>query len=356
MKKIKVGIIGTGFGADVHAPIFQSHDGFEVKAITSVHRRKLNEALLDIGVNKIYTDWNEMIKKEELDLVSIASIPKLHSEMTLVSIDRNIHVLCEKPMGINSEQTLKMLEAQRASDVMGFVNFQWRLTPVRLKIKEIIRNKELGEIQYIKYQGSFSGYQSLTSQYRGWEGKKKDGGGLLFGIGSHMIDSLMWWMDQKIVDVYADLRTLVPIYNGINGIEERDADDAFTIIGHFQNGVSFTADLFYPALRGNGWKLEIYGTKGSLVMNNDEDIMISFGEELHNVTIERKETPSQLPYPADQYFNGLYPMMDLIYNSIINNVVCPNTPTFTDGHQVQLVMDAIYRSVQNNALTQVMNN
>jgi len=162
-------------------------------------------------------------------------------------------------------------------------------------------------------------------------------------------------MDQQITDVYADLKTIVPVYYGIDGIEERDSEDAFTIIGHFQNGVSFTADLFYPALRGNGWELEIYGTKGSLIMNNDKDIKISFGGEFHKITIEDQEVPSQLPAPANQYFNGLYPMVDLIYKSIVNHKVYPDIPTFIDGHQVQLVMDAIYQSAISKTIALVNN-
>lgn len=344
MEKIKVGIIGTGFGATVHAPIFELHEGFEVRAMTSVYRGKSNEALHNLEVSNLYSSWNEMLENETLDLVAITSTPNLHYEMALTSIHHNIHVLCEKPMGLNSIQTSEMLEAEQRSDVMGFVNFQWRLTPERLKIKEIISNKRLGEIQYIKYQGSFSGYRNLLSQYRGWEGKKQYGGGFLFSVGSHILDSLMWWMNQPITDVYADVKTVVPTYHGTDGMEERDADDAFTIIGHFKNGIPFVVDLFYPAFQGNGFSLEIFGTKGSLIMKNDKEVLISEAGEYQHIKVLEKEIPSRLSSPANLYYKGFYPMVNLIYHSITNKKVSPHIPTFLDGHRVQLVMDAVYKS------------
>ena len=64
------------------------------------------------------------------------------------------------------------------------------------------------------------------------DGKRaRDGGGFLFAIGSHMVDSLLWWMDEEITEVYGDLRTQVPAYNGDAGLELRDAEDAFTFTG-----------------------------------------------------------------------------------------------------------------------------
>lgn len=345
MTRIRVGIIGTGFGAAVHAPIFELHGGYEVKALTSIYRGKSQLAIQNSANKNIYTNWKEMLDKEELDLISITSAPVHHYEMALAALHKGVHVLCEKPLGMNTEQTLKLLQVQRESDVLACVNFQWRLTPIRLKIKEILENQELGEIQYLKYQGSFSGYRNLTSQYRGWDGRKRDGGGILFAVGSHMIDSLMWWMNQPIVDVYADLRTVVPFFDGSDGMEERDSEDCFTIIGHFQGGASFSADLYYPAMRGEGWKLGIFGTKGTLVMENDIDLRISFGGDFQEITIDRFEPPCDLTSPANHYYNGFYQMADFIFKSIQENKVAnQHIPTFEDGHRVQLVLDAIEQS------------
>ena len=83
---------------------------------------------------------------------------------------------------------------------------------------------------------------------------RRDGGGFLFAIGSHMVDSLLWWMDEEITEVYGDLRTQVPAYNGDAGLELRDAEDAFTFTGCFKGGASFLADVFF---RGSAERMDV---------------------------------------------------------------------------------------------------
>lgn len=163
MPKIRVGIIGGGFGASVHVPIFQMHEGFEVKCIASVHRG-FNEA--SVPHLNLYSDWNRMLEAEELDLVSVVSTPAHHFPMTMEALNNGLHVLCEKPLGMNSEQTRMMMNEAARAKRKAFVNFLWRLTPVRERIKQILKNRELGSIHHIKYQGSFSRYEMLSTQPR----------------------------------------------------------------------------------------------------------------------------------------------------------------------------------------------
>jgi len=349
MKKIRVGIIGTGFGASVHAPIFTLHEGFEVQAITSIYRGHAHVGTHNLGIPNVYTDWKSMLEHEQLDLVCITSRPPLHYEMAVACLRQDLHILCEKPLCMNADETGKLLKELEASDRLALVNFEWRFTPIRLKIKEMLNNKQLGTIQSIKYQGSFSGYKNLTSGYRGWDGRRRDGGGNLFAVGSHMLDSLMWWMNEPIVDVIADLRTLVPYYNGQDGMEERDAEDAFTVIGHFRSGAALTIDFMTSAVRGEGWKLEIYGTEGTLVMENDKSLRVSYRGDYQPIAIDMPEPPSQLSSPANLYYSGFYPMVDNIFQAISNQEVSSNIPTFEDGHRVQSVMDAIFQSSNNRA-------
>lgn len=82
MKPLSVGIIGTGFGRTVHAPIFQVHPGFHVKSIASVHRQRTEDRTWN-GI-PYYRNWRDMLGSEQLDLVSIVSAPVHHYEMTML--------------------------------------------------------------------------------------------------------------------------------------------------------------------------------------------------------------------------------------------------------------------------------
>ncbi|WP_068612806.1 Gfo/Idh/MocA family protein [Paenibacillus tuaregi] len=348
MAKIRVGIIGTGFGASVHAPIFALHEGFEVKSVASVHRGITDMTERGLAAVKLYPDWRQMLEQENLDLVTIASAPDRHCEMALAALQQGVNILCEKPLGLSADQTKSMLQGLNQSGMQGFVNFQWRLTPVRQRIKELLSQKAVGEIQHIKYQGSFSGYQSLVFAPRGWEARRSSGGGMLYAIGSHMIDSLMWWMEERITTVYAELNTHVPRYEGNNATEIRDADDAFSALGRFESGVSFAMELFYPAVQGNGWSMEIFGTRGTLHMKNDREIWISTGGDYREVSVPTCHLPKSLSSPANLYYNGLSQMAQGIYHALTRAKTDTSgqrdVPTFLEGHQVQLVMDAMLLS------------
>ncbi|MBU5346415.1 Gfo/Idh/MocA family protein [Paenibacillus lautus] len=339
MKTLSVGIIGTGFGGTVHAPILQLHPGMEVKSIASVHRQRTEDRSWN-GI-PYYRNWRDMLESESLDLVSIVSAPVHHYEMTMLALQSGHHVLTEKPLGMNTGQTLQMWRESERVGRQAFVNFQWRWTPIRQRIKHMLQGKELGDIQHIKYTGSFSGYSVLSNSYRGWEARSEDGGGFLFAIGSHMVDSLLWWMNEEITEVYGDLRTQVPAYNGDAGLEFRGAEDAFTFTGCFKGGASLLADVFFPGIRGAGWTLEIYGTKGTLVMRNDHSLECSFGGAFESIPIDPFDPPANLEAPAVPYYNGFYQMIDGIYQSITSNKSTSDMPDFADGHKVQAVLDAI---------------
>lgn len=349
MHKIRVGIVGTGFGAVVHAPIFRLHPGFEVRGLASVHRGIQKRSFESSDGLAVYDNWIRLLNEEELDLVSVASAPVLHSEMALAAIRKGLHVLCEKPLGMNANETSILLKESQKKGVRGYVNFQWRMLPIRRKIKQIIESGELGAVRHIKYQGSFSAYEQLQNQYRGWEGKKESGGGFLFAVGSHMFDSLMWWTGETITQVYADLRTWVPFFKGSKGEETRDADDAFSVMGNFENGASFIVDFLAPGVNGKGWTLEVYGTRGTLVMKNDRTLEMGMGESFRELPLEQIEPPSQLDISAKLYYGGFYPMIDFIHQSIGNGETIPSIPTFEDGHRVQTVLDAIFESAEKQA-------
>ncbi|MEX3615553.1 Gfo/Idh/MocA family protein [Paenibacillus glucanolyticus] len=347
MKPLSVGIIGTGFGGHVHAPIFSLHRGFEVKSIASVYRQQKAEEHTWKGIQH-YRNWRDMLEKEQLDLVSIASAPSQHYEMTMLALQSGHHVLTEKPLGMNAEQTLHMLTESERVKRKAFVNFQWRWTPIRQRIKRMMQGKELGDIQHIQYTGSFSGHGVLANSYRGWEARREEGGGFLFAIGSHMVDSLLWWMDEEITDVYGDLRTQIPTYSGDDGLEVRETDDAFTFIGRFRSGASLVANVFFPGIRGAGWKLEIHGTKGTLMMRNDDTLECSFGGSFERIDLEPVHAPASLEAPAVHYYNGFYQMVDGIYSTLAGNQTLPDIPTFLDGHKAQAVLDAIRLSSETN--------
>ncbi len=350
MKKIRVGIIGTGFGSTVHAPMMMDHEGFEVTSIASVSRGRTDQIKEQTGIDNVYANWKDMLDKEELDLVSITSAPFLHHEMVIESLKHSHHVLCEKPMAMNAEQSLHMIKNLEEKNKYGLVNFEFRFLPARMKVKEILKSGKLGRIIHINYRGIYQGYHRNFKK-KNWLGQQEYGGGMLGALGSHMIDSLLWWKQNKINAVFANLMTHFPEYVDEKGDREiRTAEDSFQIIGDFVDGTTFTIDFMYSSRNASGWGLEIHGTKGTLTMTDDQVVNIGFEDsalQVVDLAAPLKGLESMSDY-TKKYYGAFHPMLNALYDTIINNYSSPNLATFEDGYQVQLVLDAARESAKTN--------
>ncbi|MDP4086825.1 MAG: Gfo/Idh/MocA family oxidoreductase [Bacillota bacterium] len=345
MKKFKVGIIGTGFGAKVHAPMMQFHDGFDVIAIASVLRGNVENVREISGVESIYTDWQLMLENEQLDLVVVASAVFLHQEMASAVFEKGIHVICEKPMAIHTDESKKMIQDRDKAGKLGLINHEFRFLPARTKVKEIVDSGCLGEIMHVRYLSSFANYSSLISNPRGWLGLEEKGGGMLGAIGSHMTDSLHWWFNSSFTEVFANLPIHIPVQSDNTGnIENRTADDGFQVIGKLKSGTTVTMEFLSAARQtSNAWRLEVFGKKGTLVMLDDAKVFNSFGDgPLQEVELVPDITaPIKMSAVAARYYNGFHRALDALYETLVSGVKHPYLASFENGQQTQKVLDAI---------------
>ena len=220
-----------------------------------------------------------MLDQEDLDLVVVASAVNVHKEMVIAAYQKGVHVVCEKPMALNIAETKEMITERDKAGKLGLINHEFRFLPARAKVKEIMESGKIGKVLHIRYMCSFANYTGLISKPRGWLGQEEKGGGMLGAIGSHMTDALQWWLDSTFKEVFAQLPIHIPSYTDDNGsAEQRTADDAFQIIGTFENGATVNLELLSAARQVDyTWRLEIFGTEGTLVMLDDKKLLLSEG-------------------------------------------------------------------------------
>lgn len=348
MSKLRVAVIGGGFGGKVHVPMFQMHDGFEVVAAAGV-RPGRQAAMRELtGLGSIYEHWLEMIQQEKPDLVAVTSAPFLHQEMTLAALENGAHVLCEKPMAFDASQSLEMLEKASSSGRQGFINFEWRFLPARLKVQEVLGSGRLGKILHVRYVSTYGNYQRAISAPRGWLGQASMGGGMLGALGSHMFDSLLWWLGDSVSQLSAQTPTHVSEFVSAAGeTEVRTADDSFQVFGQFSKGTTFAVDFVSAARHSSKlWKLEVLGTEGTLVMTDDHRVLVGLGDApLEEVAIPvAPAVPDGLDPVVGRYYVPFYGMIEQIQQSILQGAPTQHVPTFADGHRVQVVSDAIRKS------------
>lgn len=154
---MKVGVVGCGrIAALVHLPCLQKIKGCEIVAVADIHQHHLKEIMEKFGVNESYTNHKDMLEKADIDAVVICTPPEHHFQIALDSIQREKHVLCEKPITITVEEALtikktlqkKRKETHRHLVFMPAHNFIF--TPCFTEAQKWIRSSEIGEIRKVR--------------------------------------------------------------------------------------------------------------------------------------------------------------------------------------------------------------
>ena len=154
-KKLKVGIIGTGWIAEAHAESYKNMPDAEVVALADLIPGKAEKFAKDYGFEnaRLYPDHKSMLENEELDAVSVCTYNMTHAECTIDALKAGVHVLLEKPMCVTTEEAVEIMRAEKESGKILSVGFQPRMDPNMQMIKKIVDSGALGEIYYIQTGG-----------------------------------------------------------------------------------------------------------------------------------------------------------------------------------------------------------
>ncbi len=187
---IKVGVVGSGFGATVHVPAFRAQGRFDVVALASPNR---SEAIArERNIPRAFATTEQMLDGVELDVVAVASPPFDHVPSVLASLARGKHVLCEKPFALNVADAETMLAASERAGTVCAVAHEFRYTPSRLAMHELIANGHLGPLREIEYTVLYSFLRAHAERRRNWWFERARGGGLAGAILSHLTDTVTW--------------------------------------------------------------------------------------------------------------------------------------------------------------------
>ena len=179
---MKVAVIGVGVIGNVHLGILLD-TGITPVAICDVDESKTAK----FPAIKAYTDYKEMLDTEKPDVVHICTPHYLHAEMAIYALERNINVLCEKPLCMNREEIEKVLAAEEKSSAQMAVCFQNRYTPRNRFVAEYLKDKKV-----VRANGSLF-WERGEDYYNSaeWRGTKKyEGGGVLINQAIHTVDLL----------------------------------------------------------------------------------------------------------------------------------------------------------------------
>ncbi len=252
-KEIRVGLIGAGRIARVHAEAYRSVSGGKLVAVADVVKPTLEKFSQDYGLEP-YQDYQEMLAQADLDAVLIATPNWLHAEMAIGAADAGKHIFCQKPIALTVEEANAMIAAANKVGVILQVGFMLRFTPPMPHVKEVIDSGALGDI--IGMRAAIFGWEPSDD----WFYVKEKGGGVILDTMIHFAD-LIYWLVGPVERVLTEGGAFV-----LDGAKRHNSpDNAFVTLRH-QGGAASQLYVSWTSGYGNFF-YEVYGTKGSISVN-----------------------------------------------------------------------------------------
>ncbi|CAN5841327.1 Gfo/Idh/MocA family oxidoreductase [soil metagenome] len=344
---IKVGIIGASFAKAAFLPALATIDKAEVVAIASARLDSARATAAAFGVENSYDDWKTMLGEHTFDLVCIATPTFTHAPMTLGALEAGAHVLCDKPMALNSEEARAMLETAEALGRIHMVDHELRFNPTRQKIKDLIDSGAIGEVRHVNIVNITPSWGDPASRPKDdWWSLAEKGGGRLGANGSHQIDLLRWWFGD-VASVMGQVKTMVPdrVDKDTGEPWSATADDVAWFTLELQNGTLASVFMSGVARHNLGNHTQIFGSEGSILLSNDDEILkiAKMGEDFEDITIN--DPNADLPGVNKGIWNvSVVGLMNELVGAIQEKRPLAQGATFEDGLKCQQVMDAVRQS------------
>lgn len=271
MKTVRFAIIGCGVIGKVHAQVIKSVSGAQLVAVADINESAGAQMAQEFGCEH-FSDYNDVLKRDDIDAISICLPSGLHHQVTLDAAKAKKHILTEKPIDIDLSYAQEMVEVCNLYGVKFTVVLQHRFDTAVQTVKQAQKRGEFGKLLW----GSAKTIWYRDEEYFAggkWKGTwKLDGGGALMNQSIHMIDLLLYFLGN-VKSVSGKCRTLLH-----HDIETEDVGVAHL---EFENGSIGTIEGTTAAYPGIYTELCLYGEKGTAVIRNDQLFYYSFKEGSH---------------------------------------------------------------------------
>jgi len=322
-----------------------------------------------LGWRSVETDWKALLTRDDVALVDVCTPGDTHAEIAIAALDAGKHVLCEKPLANTVDEARAMVaaaERARARGVRSMVGFNYRRVPAVALARQLVADGRLGQLRHVRAQYLQDWIVDPEFPLVWRLQAEKAGSGALGDIGAHIVDMAQYVTGDRLAGVSALTETFVkqrPLSAASSGLSasggtERGpvtVDDAALFLGRFAGGAlaTFEATRFATG-RKNAIRLEVNGSAGSLAFDFESMNELAFYDGTEDpVTAGFRRI--LVTDPAHPYVGAWWPPGHLLgyEHSFTHEVVDlvrdladgrDPTPSFADGLQVQLVLDAVSRS------------
>jgi predicted dehydrogenase len=351
-KKLRVGVVGSGFGRN-HILAFQATEGVEVAAFCQRTKAAAEKTAAEFKIPRVFTDYGEMLERGGLDAVSLATPTNVHLPLTMEALERRVAVLCEKPLAMNKDEALAMLKKAEDAGVIHVTAFNFRFIPAFFRMKELLEEGYVGnEILHVEANWFTESRGDPKTPFRWRHQKEVAGFGAMGDVGVHMVDLVRWLAGdfEKICGQQATFTKERRTADG--GKAQVTVEDCAIFIGELRDGglVSFQANA---AARGGVYQsITITGNEGVLKAEVDRNkpgwIIGALAGAQGSAAFQPLPVPERLTQvdasdPRRAMGESIFANLTKLMAEGIRSGKQPS-PSFRDGLEAQKVLDALVKS------------
>lgn len=334
--ELRVGIVGCGRMGQRRAQVISDAAHETLSVVADIDAEKASGLAEKMGCDTA-ADWREVVNNPELDVVVVSVPNKYMQEVVTAALENGKHVLCEKPLGRNSQEAAQMIAVAEASDSIFQVGFNKRFHPAAMKMRELFDTGVLGPVLYTR---AIFGHGAQPGLEKTWFASAElAGGGALIDIGVHLVD-LIRWFQGDFQEVFAVASTY------------------YWDLDHFDSGLQLDDNAFFIMRTAGGqtaqvhaswtqWKnrfsFEIFGRDGFLRW---EGLGGYYGPA--TLTLAKRRPESGPPLVETLDFDATDNSLRLEWEQFVETVRGNDQPAAngSDALKTMQVIEALYESVQ----------
>ena len=367
MREIGVGVIGYGAMGKAHSygyktlPLYYRQLPFRIKlvGVCSAHLENARSAKEDLGYEFATDHVEDILSRKDIDVINICTPNNLHKDIILMALRAGKHIYCDKPLVTSVEEAEAVLTETEKSGLVNQVAFNNRFFPAVIRAKQLIEEGRIGKVLSFRAVYLHSGSVD-PDKPMGWkQDKKAGGGGVLFDMGSHVLD-LMYYLLGEYDSLSARTEIVYAQRPDSSGkMVDIEAEDLVILVARMKNGGTGTIEASKVATGTNDeLRFEIHGDKGAVRFNLMEANWLEYFDNgvpeqayggFRGYTriecVQRYDKPAGgFPSPKSS-IGWLRGHIHCLYNFLS----CVNegreaSPSFKDGAYIQRVMEKAYQS------------
>ena len=328
--RVRVGIIGLGFGERVLLPAFRARAGCEVTAVAAGRAAHARDVAAREGI-AAHDRWEALVDDPRVDAVVVATPPALHAPIAIAALRAGKPVFCEKPLAGDLEAAEQMASAAREAGVANMVDFEFPDIPEWARARQLVDDGAIGRVRHVTVSWHVETYAN-RERLQNWKTDTAQGGGALNDFGVHCLD--------YIERLLGPIETLWAAPNDA-------ANDVLAVLAlRLQSGATGAVTIATAAPLGDGHSVGIYGDQGAIALRNPTaDYARGFtlflgtraGAAWQRVPVD---------WPAGDETDGRTLIAGRLADRFLTWIRSGRAaqPAFADGLRVQTVLETAWRS------------